>query len=95
MSGVMLFLRECSVFSLWFGIRDNANVVISGVIATPMVQTLPEKMRNGIEFLLEHKQALRRRAQPVEIGKVVAWLLSEDSSFTTGAVYVADGGQVC
>jgi NAD(P)-dependent dehydrogenase (short-subunit alcohol dehydrogenase family) len=60
-----------------------------------MVQTLPGPMRDGIEFIMKHNQALHRRAQPVEIGKLVAFLLSDDSSFTTGAVYVADGGQVC
>jgi NAD(P)-dependent dehydrogenase (short-subunit alcohol dehydrogenase family) len=70
-------------------------VWIRGVIATPMVQTLPKAMRDGVDFILKHDQALGRRAQPVEIGKLVAFLLSEDSSFTTGAVYVADGGQVC
>jgi NAD(P)-dependent dehydrogenase (short-subunit alcohol dehydrogenase family) len=70
-------------------------MIFSGVIATPMVQTLGGPSSDGIEFLLKHKQALGRRAEPVEIGKLVAFLLSEDSSFTTGAVYVADGGQVC
>lgn len=60
-----------------------------------MVQTLSSSMNDGIEFLLKHKQALGRKAQPVEIGKLVAFLLSEDSSFVTGATYVADGGQVC
>ncbi len=60
-----------------------------------MVQNLSAGMNEGIEFILKNKQALGRRAEPVEIGKLVAFLLSEDSSFTTGAVYVADGGQVC
>jgi NAD(P)-dependent dehydrogenase (short-subunit alcohol dehydrogenase family) len=60
-----------------------------------MVQTLPGPIRDGMEFTLKHNQALGRRAEPVEIGKLVAFLLSDDSSFTTGAVYVADGGQVC
>ena len=60
-----------------------------------MVQTLSPKNEEGIQFLLKHKQALGRRAQPYEIGKLIGFLLSEDSSFVTGAVYVADGGQVC
>jgi NAD(P)-dependent dehydrogenase (short-subunit alcohol dehydrogenase family) len=60
-----------------------------------MVQNLSASMNEGIEFILKNKQALGRRAEPVEIGKLVTFLLSEDSSFTTGAVYVADGGQVC
>jgi NAD(P)-dependent dehydrogenase (short-subunit alcohol dehydrogenase family) len=61
-----------------------------------MVQNLSAEMQDGgIDFLLKHKQALGRRAQPLEIGKLISFLLSEDSSFTTGAVYVSDGGQVC
>ena len=40
-----------------------------------------------------HKVVLQGRpGQPEEMAKMVAFLLSEDSSFTTGSVYVADGG---
>jgi len=61
-----------------------------------MVQTLSADMQdNGINALIKNRQALGRRAQPIEIGKLIGFLLSEDSSFITGAVYVADGGQVC
>jgi NAD(P)-dependent dehydrogenase (short-subunit alcohol dehydrogenase family) len=60
-----------------------------------MVQTLPKPMNGGVDWLVENNQALGRRAQPVEIAKLIAFLLSDESSFTTGAVYVADGGQVC
>ena len=73
----------------------NADMLNRGVIDTPMVQNLPKPMSGGVEELIASGQALGRRAQPVEMAKLIAFLLSDESSFTTGAVYVADGGQVC
>ena len=60
-----------------------------------MVQTLPKPLGGGVDEMIKNNQSLGRRAQPVEMAKLIAFLLSDDSSFTTGAVYVADGGQVC
>lgn len=38
---------------------------------------------------------LKRLAKPEEIAKTFAFLLSDDSSWTTGATYSVDGGVVC
>jgi len=59
-----------------------------------MVETLPDFMEEGTQNILKYEQALKRKGQPIEIAKVLAFLLSDESSFTTGAVYVYDGSQV-
>ena len=38
------------------------------------------------------KLAIRRKGQPEEVAKLIAFLLSEESSYTTGSCYEIDGG---
>ncbi|MEU4599946.1 SDR family oxidoreductase [Nocardia sp. NPDC023988] len=63
------------------GIRVNS--VHPGLISTPMTEGIPA------DFL---QIPLARAAQPDEVSALVAYLASDESSYSTGAEFVVDGG---
>lgn len=75
------------------GIRVNA--IAPGIIDTRMVRSLPEHFLEGHARTLQYDQALGRMAKAEEVGNLILFLLSDLSSFITGAVYTIDGGQIC
>jgi 3alpha(or 20beta)-hydroxysteroid dehydrogenase len=71
------------------GIR--VNTVHPGLILTPMT------VQKGAEEIIEHLSKeipMQRAAQPEEVTKLVMFLASSDSSFSTGSEYILDGGQL-
>jgi NAD(P)-dependent dehydrogenase (short-subunit alcohol dehydrogenase family) len=40
----------------------------------------------------DHKSPINRAGKAEEVGALIAFLLSDEASFTTGAVYTIDGG---
>lgn len=75
------------------GIRINA-VAPGNIIFKNSVWDL--KMRensNSVEQMLNNEVPLNRLGNPDEISNLVAWLASDEASFVTGSVMVADGGQ--
>ncbi|RAV31894.1 SDR family NAD(P)-dependent oxidoreductase [Corynebacterium heidelbergense] len=70
------------------GIRVNG--VAPGPIKTAALATLPEQMLEE----QEEQVPLRRLGEHADIAAAVSWLLSEESSFVTGAILPVDGGAV-
>lgn len=71
------------------GIRVNS--VHPGAIRTDMVlsQTGGDE---AAEKWMAKKVALKRMGQPEEVAPLIAFLVSDDSSYCTGAEFVVDGG---
>jgi acetoacetyl-CoA reductase len=66
----------------------TANVVAPGFIATEMVTAIPEA---ALAKVIE-KIPQKRLGKPEEVARVVQFLLEDESSYITGAVYTVNGG---
>jgi 3alpha(or 20beta)-hydroxysteroid dehydrogenase len=72
------------------GIRVNS--VHPGGVLTSMALSAAETMTGVDPAAFLKAMPIARFAEPVEISRLVAFLASDESSYTTGAEFVADGG---
>jgi 3alpha(or 20beta)-hydroxysteroid dehydrogenase len=71
--------------ALDLGIHNvRCNSVHPGAVATPMTADLDTHQQHV---------AMHRVGQPIELSHLVVFLASDESSFSTGAEFVADGGE--
>jgi NAD(P)-dependent dehydrogenase (short-subunit alcohol dehydrogenase family) len=90
-SGIINLTRNLAVKWARDGIRVNA--VAPGVIDTPMTAPMM-----GIPVIVDAELAhvpLGRFGSPAEVAAAVAFLCTEQSSYTSGAVFVIDGASDC
>jgi 3-oxoacyl-[acyl-carrier protein] reductase len=74
----------------WAPRSIRVNAVVPGVIDTPMTeiaQTVPEIIDAELS-----RVPLGRLGTPAEVAATIAFLCTEQSSYTTGALFVVDGG---
>ncbi|KAL0850491.1 hypothetical protein ABMA28_012284 [Loxostege sticticalis] len=66
----------------------RVNVILPGFVKTPMVETVPDKVVQGMLKLVP----LARMGEPSEVAEVITFLASDKSSFVTGATIDVTGG---
>jgi glucose 1-dehydrogenase len=72
--------------------RIRVNLLNPGWIDTPGERQFISEEELQVEG---KKLPLGRLGQPSEMGRVAAFLASDDASFITGSIIRADGGQIC
>lgn len=72
------------------GIRVNS--VHPGGVMTSMALSAASQLTEIDPAAFLKAMPIARFAEPIEISRLVAFLASDDSSYTTGAEFVADGG---
>lgn len=69
----------------------RVNSVHPGGVVTPMVTEATGEQKAAIEQF-QQTIPMKRMAEPKEISKLVLFLASDDSSYSTGSEFIADGG---
>jgi NAD(P)-dependent dehydrogenase (short-subunit alcohol dehydrogenase family) len=94
--GVLAFSRQLALDYAADLIRADlirVNALIVGSVATRMtlagVEAAGGAENVGLSF---DRRAVGRIAEPAEVARTIAFLLSDDSSFVTGSGLVVDGG---
>lgn len=90
--GVAALTRAMALDHAPDGIRVNS--VAPGVVASSYYDKMFETVEDPVAFKrgLEARSPLNRMGEPIEIASMILWLASDESSFSTGAMFTVDGG---
>ena len=89
--GVRLLTKSAALDCARKGYDIRVNTIHPGYISTPLVDNLVKDDPKA-EGHLEGLHPLGRLGKPEEIANLALYLASDESSFSTGSEFVADGG---
>jgi meso-butanediol dehydrogenase/(S,S)-butanediol dehydrogenase/diacetyl reductase len=96
-AGLIMLTQQAALDFGQYNVR--VNVICPGGVRTPMMDGAIHRFADAlgsdeqtVAALVSCDVPLRRMAQPAEITGTCVYLASDDSSFTTGAVIMVDGG---
>ena len=73
--------------------RIRINAVAPGAIDTPLMwATVPEPEVAAMRETIDAEVPLGKIGQPADIARCVAYLLSDEAAYVTGATFLIDGG---
>jgi NAD(P)-dependent dehydrogenase (short-subunit alcohol dehydrogenase family) len=73
--------------------RIRINAVAPGAVDTPLMwMTTPPDQLASMRVRIDAEVPLGKIGTPLDIAHCVAWLLSDEARYVTGAVYLVDGG---
>ncbi|MPR33601.1 SDR family NAD(P)-dependent oxidoreductase [Salmonirosea aquatica] len=84
------FMKGVAVEQAQYGVR--ANCVCPGAIDTAWTHKETGSMDKKMEKTLVQATPMARRGTPEEMANVYAFLASDEASYVTGALWLADGG---
>ena len=73
--------------------RIRINAVAPGAIDTPLMwATTPDEQLADMRKTIDREVPLGQIGRPVDIARCVAYLLSDEAAYVTGATFLVDGG---
>ena len=72
--------------------KIRINAIAPGTVKRPLAKQVEDLHKQKMDT---SGQAFQRQADPLEIANIIAFLLSDDASFVTGAIWSADAGWTC
>lgn len=92
-SSINTYVKQVSRPFAKLGIRINVvapgNILFKGSVWEKKIKNNPKKIKK----MIKNEVPLGRFGEPKEVGQLVTFLASPNSSFITGSIFVIDGGQ--